>query len=288
MGLVTQEQELRELVIKHAAALPKQQRAIADYLLENLRKVPFLSVPELADRIGVSEATIVRFAQRIGFAGFAELKMDLVDILQERLSGDHEEPPLEETGDVLVAVADLEASNIRRTIGAIDRETFTAVADALFSAEHIYVFGRGVSSHMAELAGYTLTQIGLRVVALSTRFSSPLEQLIMVRPEDVLIGLSFPPYSRQTLEMLTGASDRGARTVALCDRVTAPAANIADWVLAVKTDNMMFTNAVAAITVLVNALATEVATRHRTEALEAFSHINKALTESPEIIPPER
>jgi hypothetical protein len=55
-------------------------------------------------------------------------------------------------------------------------------------------------------------------------------------------------------------------------------------VLAVKSDNMMFTNAIAAVTVLFNALATEIATRHRGEAIEAISHINRVLTEDADVV----
>jgi DNA-binding MurR/RpiR family transcriptional regulator len=288
MNLVEHESEFRDLVVKHAAALPPQQRAIADYLLEHMQTVPFMSVPELAERTGVSEATIVRFAQRIGYGGFAELKMELVELLQERLGGTDEGDRREPGDDVLESVATLEAGNIRRTVEGIDRSTFTAVADAVFRAEHTFTFGMGVSAHLAELAAYTLVQIGVRATTLSTRYSSPREQLVAMRPSDILIALSFPPYSRQTLEMLEEARDLGAATVAVCDRLTAPAASLARWALQVKTDNMMFTNAVAAMTVVFNALATEIATSHRGRAIEAFSRINRILTEDADVIAPER
>jgi len=86
MSRISTESELRSLVVQRAADLPPQQRAIADYLLEHLQAVPFLSIPELAHRTGASEATVVRFAQRIGFTGFGELKAALVELLQTRLA----------------------------------------------------------------------------------------------------------------------------------------------------------------------------------------------------------
>lgn len=288
MRQVEQESDFRELVLRHAAGLPPQQRAIADYLLEHLQTVPFLSVPELAQRIGVSEATVVRFAQRIGYRGFSDLKMELVELLQNRLGGLDENGHGEPGDDVLESVAELETGNIRRTADGIDRGAFTAVADAVFRAEHTYTFGMGVSAHLADLAAYTLIQIGVRATALSTRYSSPCEQLVALRPSDLLIGLSFPPYSRQTLEMLDEARELGAATVVVCDRLTAPAATRARWALPVKTDNMMFTNAVAAVTVVFNALATEIATSHRGRAIEAFSRINRILAEDADVIQPER
>lgn len=282
------ESEFRARLIRRAAKLPPQQRLIADYLLEHLQTVPFLSVPELARRTGVSDATVVRFAQRIGYQGFSELKMDLVELLQERLGGPVPTEPPELRDDVLERVAGLEINNVQRSLEAIDRTVFAEVGQAMFRADHVYAFGMGVSAHLAEVACYTLTQIGLRATALSTRFTSPREQLVTLRERDLLIALSFPPYSRQTLDLLADAAARGAATVALCDRPTAPAAHIARWTLPVRSDNMMFTNAIAAVTVLLNALAAEIATRHRDRALEAFAQINRVLAEDPDILPPNR
>jgi DNA-binding MurR/RpiR family transcriptional regulator len=286
---ITTEVELRELISRSASDLPPQQKAIAEYLLEHVQTVPFLSIPELARRTGASEATIVRFAQRIGFSGFGELKMELVEILQNRLVKPDDQEFVEELHeDVLDSVAALEIRNIEKTVDATDRETFARVAEALFASEFTYTFGMGVSAHLAELAAYTLTQIGLRASCLSTRFTSPREQLVGLKSGDVVVVFSFPPYSRQTLHLISDADDRGARTVAICDRLTAPAAGLARWAFAVKSDNVMFTNAVAAVTVLFNALTAEIASRHRDDALDAFAHINRVLGEAADVIPSDR
>ena len=289
MSRVSTESDLRSLVIQHAADLPLQQRAIADYLLEHMQLVPFLSIPELARRTGASEATVVRFAQRIGFSGFSELKVALVDLLQSRLASDPTDQPAEELDEVVLdAVAALEISNIERSVASLDRVVFREVAEALFSAYHTFTFGMGVSAHLAELAAYTLTQAGIRATCLSTRFTSPREQAVALRPSDALVVFSFPPYSKQSLQMLEDAAGRGASTVAICDRLTAPAAALARQALAVKTDNVMFTNAVAAVTVLVNALAAEIAASHRERALEAIANINRILEEDASLLPPDR
>ena len=211
----------------------------------------------------MSEATIVRFGQRIGFSGFAELKTALVELLQERL-GVEDDGDAEEIGeDLLEAVAAHEARNIRRTVDSIDREVFGAIAERIFTADQVYTFGMGISAHLAELAAYTLVQIGIPAHPLSTGYSSPREQLVSLRSDDLLLVVSLPPYSRQSLEMVASAADAGTATVALCDRLTAPPARRAELALAVRSDNLTFTNAVAAMTVVINALSTAIAKRHR-------------------------
>jgi DNA-binding MurR/RpiR family transcriptional regulator len=282
------EDGFRERVIRKAADLPPQQRAMADYVLEHLTAVPFLSVPELARRVGVSEATVVRFAQRIGYPGFSELKMELVDILQNRLNGATDEAPEVVAEDVLASVATLEVTNIGRSVEALDRRDFDAVADAMFEAECVYTFGMGVSSLLAELAAYNLLQVGIRATPLSNRFTSPREQLVGLGEGDLLVAISLPPYSRQSLDLLADAKQLGIATLAICDRPTAPAANLSRWSLPIKSDNMMFTNAIAAVTVLLNALVTQIATSHREESLEALARINRALLEDEDVLPSTR
>ena len=80
----------------------------------------------------------------------------------------------EHNDDVLEAIATHEGRNIRRTVESIDREIFTAIADNVFSASHVYTFGMGISAYLAELASYTFVQIGVPAHSMSTGFSSPI------------------------------------------------------------------------------------------------------------------
>ena len=282
------EAEFRERLVKISADLPPQQRVIAEYVLQHLTAIPFLSVPELARRAGVSEATVVRFAQRIGYPGFSELKMELVDLLQTRLTNGDEGAQEIVSEDLLQSVASLEIANIGRTLDSLDRESFSSVAEALFASDRVYTFGMGVSALLAELAAYTLLQVGVRASCLSTVFSSPREQLVGIRPGDLVMVFSLPPYSKQSLAILEDAHGLGISTVAVSDRMTSPASTLAERTLSVKSDNMMFTNAVAAVTVLINALATEIATSHREVALAALSQINRVLSEDEDLLPARR
>ncbi len=276
--------DVRDRILEHVDELPPQQRTIADYLLEHLDTVPFLSVPELARRCGVSEATIVRFGQRIGFTGFAELKMALVELLQDRLGVDENREAGDLGDDLLESIATHEGRNIRLTVESIDREVFAAIAELVFAADHVYTFGMGISAYLAELAAYTLVQVGVAAHPMSTGFSSPREQLVALKEGDLVLVISLPPYSRQSLELVEAATDAGAPTVVLSDRLIAPPARRAALSLAVKSDNLTFTNAVAAMTVVINALATAVATRHPDQAIDAFARISRVLNDDPDVI----
>ena len=273
---------LRERLLTHIKGLSRQQRLIADYLLDNLMEVPFMSVPQLAERSGASEATVVRLCQSIGFTGFSDMKMALVENLREEMQSSAQDQSADtidrNTTDVLGSVAELEIHNIKQTLENIERSTFEEVATTLFRADHVFTFGLGVSAHLAEIASYLFTEHGLRSNSFSTHFTSPREQLVTLRATDVLVVFSLPPYSRQTLEVLEEAVERGMKTIAITDRPSAPAAISAGQSLVVSSHGMTFTNATASTNVLLNALVVEIASRHRGDSVDALSRINRILS----------
>jgi DNA-binding MurR/RpiR family transcriptional regulator len=280
---------LRERLLTHIPSLSRQQKLIAEYLLDNLQEVPLLSVPQLAERSGASEATVVRLCQSIGFSGFSDMKMEVVETLRREMhsqtfAGDKETG---QTADVLEAVAELERHNISTTLGSIDREAFQRVAATLFQADHIFTFGLGISANLAELAAYLFTEHGLRANRISTQFTSPREQLVTMREGDVLVAFSFPPYSRQTLEVISEAKARGMETIAITDRLAAPAVPISDTALVVSSHGMTFTNATSSTNVLLNALVVEIASQHKGDAVDALSSINRILRDRGDLVSDE-
>lgn len=279
---------LRQRILQHSGELSRQQRVIADYLLNHLSEAPFLSILEISETTGTSEATVVRFAQRIGYSGYARLKMALVEALREeralQTSGGGAAPRQDIHKDALAAVARLAVHNIGRTVEELDRTQFRSAATALFRGDHIFTFGLGISAHLADLAAYLFTEHGLRANSLGTRYTSPREQLATLRATDIVLAFSFPPYSRDTLEVLQEAVERGVTTVAITDRATAPAVALATHPLLVSAQGMTFTSTTAAVDVLLNALIVEIGSHHKDEAVEALSRINRILDRGSNVV----
>lgn len=280
---------LRQRLLTHIPSLSRQQKLIAEYLLDNLQEVPLMSVPQLAKRSGASEATVVRLCQSIGFSGFSDMKMEVVEILREEMHSQVSPGTIAatEASDVLEAVAELERHNIASTLASIDRGAFRSVAATLFQADHVFTFGLGISAHLAELAAYLFTEHGLRANCIGTQFTSPREQLVTMRKGDVLVAFSFPPYSRQTLEVIGEACKRGMKTIAVTDRLAAPSVPISDESLVVSSHGMTFTNTTSSTNVLLNALVVEIASQHKGDAVDALSSINRILRDRGDLVSDE-
>jgi DNA-binding MurR/RpiR family transcriptional regulator len=259
--------------------LSPQQRVIADYLMENISEVPFLSVFDLAERTQTSEATVVRLCQRLGYSGYSDMKVALVETIRSELPASQAPNETQDIGvDALAAMARLEQYNIRRTVELIDRRTFGEVARQLHKADHIFTFGLGISAYLADFASYLFTEHGMRATRLATHFTSPREQLVLLRPSDTVLTFSFSPYSEQTFEVLKEARSRGVPTIVITDRATSPGVSMADMALVVSSHGMTFTNATASIDVLLNALVLEIASHNKTEAVETFARINSLVS----------
>ena len=63
----------------HYDSFSKSHRRLADFILENLHEVAFLSINELSQRTGISPATITRFARRLDFQGYPDLQRGLYE-----------------------------------------------------------------------------------------------------------------------------------------------------------------------------------------------------------------
>jgi DNA-binding MurR/RpiR family transcriptional regulator len=283
MELATNEADFKTLIWRSYNACPPQQRQVAEFALEHLRELPFLTIPQMARRCGASEATIVRFAKSLGYKGYSPFKRQLTAVLHRPGVQQSElgEPRQEST---LQAIAVLERENIQETLAQLDPEHLRQLARDLARADDIFTFGLGISFPLAELLTYHLCQVGLRASTLPTSFSLPEELLVSARPGDLLVVFSLPPYSRATLELLKAARGQKVRTYAIVDRVVAPAALESDGHIQVETRNVLFTNALASSMVLINALATEIALHRNHRSARVIDWLNSLAESAPALI----
>ncbi|GAA3094903.1 hypothetical protein GCM10017687_01630 [Streptomyces echinatus] len=110
---------LRELF--DGPRLSPGQRRIAQYLIEHITEAAFLSITELADRVGVSQPSVTRFAAAVGFSGYPALREKLQSIALSSLAGG---PGEEDRANELQAAIDGEIQNLenlRRDFADPDR-----------------------------------------------------------------------------------------------------------------------------------------------------------------------
>jgi DNA-binding MurR/RpiR family transcriptional regulator len=130
---------------------------------------------------------------------------------------------------------------------------------------------------LARLSAYQLNQAGLTTQFCAKDEHSFLEKMIHLTPKDVLLAFSFPPYSKETVQTVKFCYERGVRCLSVTDRATAPIVRYSQETLLVKTRNLMFTNSVSAVAMLINAVATEIALLNKKRVVADIDLINQFL-----------
>jgi DNA-binding MurR/RpiR family transcriptional regulator len=259
----------RALELRYARLSPGQRQAI-DRLLADARYGAVVSAPELAEAAGVSESTVTRAAQSLGFSGFPDLQRHLRDRfvapVEARLVPVADRVP----GDVLPAARLMldDADRIRQMVEDFPEATFEAVIGALLGARRVAIFGERGSHGLA-----TILAIGLRLVLDDARLLDQTagdlpDQLLGMTPGDVVFAISFRRVDRMTMDVLRAAKKRGVTTIAVTDHRSSGAARIADMGLIVRIGTLRLMPAFAAAASLLTALLEEVAMRRHDAAAE--------------------
>lgn len=285
---VRAKETLNEKILRRYQRLPLNQKKIADYFLnQRPNDFNFLSTDAMAEALAVSKATVVRFAQRLGYEGFTELRSEVLETLQTTLApADRVMLALAQhtPEEALTLVAEHEVRNINETLQRLERKRFNEVVQMLVAAERIYTLGLGISSLLAEVLAYGLNQVARDARALSSTRMRFMEHLIPARKTDLVVCFSFPPYSKETLVAATYAQERGLPVIAITDKLTSPITFHADQVLAVRTKNMLYTNSISAISVVINALVTEIALLNKSAAEKVFKESSRVLQQAGEYV----
>lgn len=256
---------LMGLMDAHAPQFSKGQRRIADYISHHYDEAAFMTAAKLGEEVGVSESTVVRFATELGFAGYPQFQKALQELIRSKLTIvqrlDVTRARMRDD-EVLRQVALSDISNIRRTIEDLDDGVFYSAVDAIVNARQVYVFGAGSCKHLAGfLTHYLQLLVGKarRVTVASP--SQICEQMIDLSPEDVVIGISFPRYSKISVQAMHYASQKGATVVALTDSALSPIAPYATNLLTAHSDMASVVDSLVAPLSVINALIVAISLR---------------------------
>ena len=260
-------------------ALSKGHKKIAEYIMDHYDKAAFMTASRLGAIVGVSESTVVRFASELGYEGYPELQKALkeftsnkltavqrMDVMRDQLEGE----------DVLSRVMNFDIDQIRRTLEETDREEFYATVDVLCKAKTIYVIGARSASVLARFLVFYFNIMTESVRLIHTTSTSEMfEQIINIGENDIMIGISFPRYSKHTVKAFRYAKERGAQVIAITDSKASPIAENADHILLARSDMASFADSLVAPMSLINALITAVSIRKSDYVSDNYARLER-------------
>lgn len=218
---------LREL----AASLGDAERRVATFVVRHARRVPELSITELAERCGASEATVVRVCKRLGLRGYQELRIRLSAELateQPQIAGEvRRGDGLEEACRKLFGAM---GAALQETLRVLDRAALERVVERVASARRVDLYGVGASGVVALDAALKLLRVGVQAQAFTDPHLQATSAALLGR-RDVAIGVSHSGSTKDTVEALRVARAAGAFTVAVTQVGPSPITRVADAVL---------------------------------------------------------
>jgi DNA-binding MurR/RpiR family transcriptional regulator len=208
------------------------QRRIARYLLGHMPEAAFLSSVELAERVGVSQPSVTRFAVALGFAGYPGLRAALRPIALRASA--QPEAPAEIARNEWQDAVDAEIRNLaalRDQLGA--PETVLALGRELAGSVPLVVLGTRISAPLAAYFGYGARRIHPDVRLVLGAGSGVAEELLNAREAGAgwVLGFGLPRYAVELVDSLRAARTLGLRTAVLADVPLVPFASEVDVLL---------------------------------------------------------
>ncbi|ELS58795.1 putative transcriptional regulator [Streptomyces viridochromogenes Tue57] len=255
------------------------QRRIAQYLIEHITEAAFLSITDLADRVGVSQPSVTRFAAAVGFSGYPALRERLQSIALGTLAKGPEAP--EENGaNELQAAVDAEIDNLenlRRDFA--DPDQVIDIGRKLSQSTPLTILGLRISASLAEYFAYAARRIHPDVRLVTRGGSVAYDALLQSREAGGtwVLAFSMPRHAQETLTAVRVARSAGLRVALVTDLALGPVADTADVVFATGTGSRLVFDSYAAPGVMAAALlqAMTDADPERTQArLEEYEQIS--------------
>lgn len=257
----------------------KGQKRIANYILEHYDKAAYMTASKLGALVGVSESTVVRFAIELGFEGYPEMQKSLQELIRMKLTSVQRVEvtnSLIGEGDVLEKILMSDAEKIRRTLEEVDREAFEAAVDKIVAADKIYIIGVRSSSSLAGFLNFNFRMIFDNVKFVQTTSGSEMfEQIMSIGPNDVMIAISFPRYSKRIVNAVEYAHNAGADVISLTDSHQSPIAGVADQLLLARSDLVSFVDSLVAPLSIINAIIVAVSRKKMDDIRVRFDKLEK-------------
>lgn len=267
-------------------SLSKSQKKIALYIFHHYETAPDMAAVEIAKAVGVSEATVVRFAAALGFDGYPEFKKKLKEDVNSKLTtleridlsiNDDRRNFSENKYARKVLKKDIKS--IFETMDTLQSEAFEESVKAIASAEKVFIIGFRTTSMLTEYLGYYLNLILPDVRVVNHSSTDFYEQLIKSGEKDVAIAVSFPRYAQKTVEAVRFLKKRNTKIISITDSHNAPLNPYADYVLPAKTNVYSFVDSLVAPMSLINALVIAVGGQNLERTKEIFEALELAWQE---------
>ncbi len=247
--------ELHELI--HNANLTKTQKTIAEFILDNSSEACFMTSTEIAQKLSVSESSVIRFSRSLGFSGFMDFQKALRKSYQGKVLNISSSitVPSQRAAKASKLGKDSEYIQLHFNNAAKNLETvfinntsasFREAAGLIIKARRRYIVATRGNACLGDYFLLYLKHMLPNVETTASSSISPIDHICSITKDDCLIVFSFPRYSSVDRCVVEMAKEAGASIVVITDKPSALLAPYASALITVPVDSSTFFNSMIA------------------------------------------
>lgn len=260
-------------------SLSKGHKKIANIILHEYDKAAYLTAARLGELGGVSESTVVRFADLLGYDGYSDFQRAVQELVRIKLTPNQRIEITKQrigSADILECVMESDINKIRYTLDRLDRDTFNNSVNAILSARNIYITAARSTEPLARLFYYNLSLIFDNIKFITPTSSTEVfEQMFSIGEEDTLIAFSFPRYSSKIVNAVKFAHQANARVVVFTDSDISPLSEYATYLITAQSDMASYMDSLVAPLSIINAIIVAITKLRESEIVARFDKLEK-------------
>ncbi len=244
--------------------LTPKARLIGDFILNNPRKVIFMTTRELSRAARVSEATVIRFVNQLGYKGYGDFLQELRDIIDTELTlidrvglTDMKAPESERFRRVVYS----EIDNLKQLHESLDIDKVNRAVELLRDSSAVYVVGSRLSYTFAYYLGWSLTKIRTKVHILRGSDSTCIDFLTIAPEESLVVIFATTRYPNELIRLGKLAKRLGQTLLVITDGALCPLIPFADLSIIAPSRHIPLIGSPTTLSCLINLLVVELAAR---------------------------
>jgi DNA-binding MurR/RpiR family transcriptional regulator len=258
----------------------KGQKQIAQFIIDHYDKAAFMTAAKIGETVDVSESTVVRFASSLGYSGFPELQKALQVLIKNKLTTVQriglDDDIVNDKDKLHKKIIKNEMNNMRNMFENFDIEALDKATEIIMNAKKVYILGLRTSSTLSNYLGFYLDVILDNVKVLNNSgVNSLYEEIIRIKETDVLIVISYPRYSKITIDATKFIKEHNAKIVAITDTEASPVYSIADVSLLAKSNIVSFIDSLVVPLAMINNLIINIGLQEKEDIVEYYNRLEQ-------------
>ncbi|TWT01549.1 MurR/RpiR family transcriptional regulator [Planomicrobium sp. CPCC 101079] len=280
-----------EKILDVKEKLPRKQKQLCNYLLENYQDIGILTVKDLAVLAGVGTTTVLRLTKELGYENFYDLRKEFYNLQVDAVSKwDNVQVSFQEQNPdhsftsykTLNEVWDEGVKNLSDTLNHHLVENFEKAVDLMMESRKINVFGIRPYKAPATYLDLMLSEFNAKVYQLSNDSDSLFDRAIQFQKDEVLILFGFEPYTKRTIQLAEIAAEKNVPIILFTDQLSCPIVPQAAVVLHVAVSQSHYS--ILPVFALVEALVLEIGKRTSPDSIRTIKELVSTLKSADVVI----